>query len=240
MDKPEDLHPWFYPVTINGETIEPGTYPPGTNKDRPTPELIRRYQCRRQMLFDPLKNLDLKDARILDVACNCAYWSLQYIKHLGASEVVGIEGRELFVRQAKLLYESAGAKGTFIHDSVNKVDFSKLGKFDFVLCAGILYHVKEHEELIKKIANVGAQTILIDTRVDQTDSIQQEPKDRVFNGIPGEQTKRVPMRKSMLKLIESLGYNPTVLPVPFEAQPGVDGVDNYNTGLRITVLSTKS
>jgi SAM-dependent methyltransferase len=87
----------------------------------------------------------LEGKRILDLGCNAGLYSIKCAE-LGA-EVIGIEASPRHYRQAlfvKECFESLWNKPlkiTYINSDICKVDFSKLGKFDYVLAIAVLYHI---------------------------------------------------------------------------------------------------
>lgn len=239
--KPEDLNPWFYPVTINGKDVPCGISPPGEATDRPGWELVVRQNLRRMIMVGELtKRVDLTGARILDVACNCGFWSSIYIKGYGAKSVVGIEGRERFVNQAKMLYEDLGIldRAEFILGDVMEIDYASLGRFDFILCAGLLYHIVDHEFLLSKLANLGAKHILIDTRLNKVTKTYDEPTGLHFNSIEKHRQAATPSLADLTTIMKKLGYNIAALPVPFKYVLGMGKGDNYNAGKRAALLCT--
>lgn len=239
MLKPEDLNPWFYPLTINGKDVPCGIYPPGEAKDRPGWHLVVRQNLRRMIIVGELtKQIDLTGARILDVACNCGLWSSIYIKGYGAKSVVGIEGRELFVNQAKMLYEDLDIldRAEFILGDVMDIDYASLGHFDFVLCAGLLYHITDHENLLSRLAGTGAEHMLLDTRICKTAKTHPERPGLHFNSIETRSKVTIPSLEDIVTIMNGLGYGASALPVPFQYVLGMGGDDNYNAGKRIALL----
>ena len=240
------LNPWFYPMTVDGINIEPGIYPE-EKADRAPESLSLRQLYRRQLLIDEVcKRFDFKGKRILDVACNCGYWSSIYLSEYGARSVVGVEGRSQFIEQAGLLYRSLGIddRATFIKANVMEIDYMLEGSpFDFVLCAGILYHVLEPELLIKKIAAVNSDTMVLDTRVG-SGQIIDEPRNLCFNAIDATSRKIIPKQNRLVQCVKDLGYDVEILVPPPE--PVVDGEelggyvigksDSYVAGHRICMI----
>jgi SAM-dependent methyltransferase len=95
------------------------------------PKLVQNYMHR--PAFEGMRCLDLGSAEGLHgilMGTN------------GASEVIGIDGRELYVERARFI---AGLKGlsnvTFRQADVRALDVKQLGTFDFVLCSGLLHHL---------------------------------------------------------------------------------------------------
>ena len=225
---PHQLDPWFYPV--NG--IVPGIYPVPGKTDKTTDELINRARCRLSLLVDAVKaRYDFNGKNVLDVACNCGFWSSQY----GAQHVTGVEGRELFIQQAELV----NPEGSFIQADVAKFNYKQLGNFEFILCAGILYHVLEPHALLEKLCTVNTEVMVVDTRVGGSDEVCSEPRNLCFNAIDGASQKRVPVKKNLIACLVNLGYEVEQLHPTFETMPGVDSGDNYNTGQRICLFCRK-
>jgi len=237
----KSLNPWFYKLEIFGVKVKPGVYPPNHVKSLSTRGLIYNQMYRKVLLVSEItKRFDFSNAKILEVACNCAYWSSIYITKYGAESVVGIEGRELFLKQADLYYRSLGIqnKSNFVHSNIMEYDYKKCGKdaFDFVLCAGILYHIKDHEELLEKISYVNKKALVIDTRVSEEEEESKEPKDLWFNAIEATRDKKVPQKDNLINILHKLGYETEIIPAKFKSIPGID---SYSEGKRICMFCRK-
>lgn len=79
--------------------------------------------------------------RVLDVASGEGGHTIEFALH--GAQVVGVEGRELYVSRADFV---AGVKGVrdrvrFIRNDVRKLQPSELGTFDVTLAFGILHHL---------------------------------------------------------------------------------------------------
>jgi SAM-dependent methyltransferase len=87
-----------------------------------------------------LAHRPLSGLRVLDLACAHGHYCFEMAK-LGA-HVVGIEGRERWLEQARRTQQEAGLPNIeFVHDDVRNLSREKYGEFDIVLCLGILYHL---------------------------------------------------------------------------------------------------
>jgi SAM-dependent methyltransferase len=110
-------------------------------------------------------NGSLRGKRVLDIACNSGFWSIQCAL-LGA-EVVGFDGRPELIEQADLVKSIVGV------DSVEfrVLDFWDMspqalgGTFDIVLNLGILYHLTEPLKALQLTKSMARQYILLDTEV---------------------------------------------------------------------------
>jgi SAM-dependent methyltransferase len=107
----------------------------------------------------------LQGKRILDIACNSGFWSIQCA--LLGSEVVGFDARAELIEQANLMKSIVG---------VNNVEFRVLdfwdmspqslgGIFDVVLNLGILYHLPKPLEALQLTKSMARSIILLDTAV---------------------------------------------------------------------------
>lgn len=111
--------------------------------------------------------------------------------------------------------------------------------FDFVLCAGILYHLKPHEIFLKKIAYVNRKALVIDTRVSKKGEEFVEPNNLSFNAIEATRDKKVPKKDNLIDVLRKLGYETEIIPPSFKTVKGVDGNDDYNAGNRICMFCKK-
>ena len=240
----KNLNPWFYQVDIFGVRVKPGIYPTKFKRDLSTYGLINRQIYRKVLLVKEVtKRFDFTDARILDLGCNCGYWSSIYITRYGADSLVGIEGSEIYVKQADLYYKSLGIreKATFIFDNIMEYNYDQWrdSPFDFVLCAGILYHVKNHEELLTRISQVNRKALVIDTRISEEGDEYIEPGNLCFNAIEATRDKKVPTKDGLIRTLRELGYETEIISPIFKNLYGVQGDDDYTTGRRICMFCRK-
>lgn len=107
----------------------------------------------------------LEGKRVLDVACNSGFWSIQCA--LRGAEVVGFDARPELIEQARLLKRITGADGA----EFRVLDFRQMspealgGGFDVVLNLGFLYHVPEPVEALGRTKTMAREHILLDTAV---------------------------------------------------------------------------
>jgi tRNA (mo5U34)-methyltransferase len=132
--------------------------------------------------------------RVLDLGCNAGYFSVQ-AAILGAM-VVAVENSSKFYRQAeftKMYFEEKYGrvlKVNFIKSDISDLDFSSLGKFDYIFAISILYHIGkykfgkntkealfEQEKIIQILTSI-SDKIIVRTRNSQYNSV--EYYDRIF------------------------------------------------------------
>jgi len=93
------------------------------------------------------------NARALDLAC-CEGWFAHRLLEWGAGEVLGVDIRQQSIRRAELVRDHLGvdpARLRFRTADVLTLDPEELGRFDVVLCLGLLYHV-EHPMGVLRLA----------------------------------------------------------------------------------------
>lgn len=108
----------------------------------------------------------------LDLAC-CEGWFAHRLLDWGAGEVLGIDVREQSVRRAELVRDHLGIDAgrlRFRTADVLGLTARELGRFDVVLCLGLVYHV-EHpmgvlrlaRELTRGLCVIESQTARVET-----------------------------------------------------------------------------
>ena len=128
---------------------------------------VNRHAQRREYFFAPLIQLcggSLAGKRVLDLGCNAGFWSLAAVE-AGAELVVGVDGRQMHVDQANLVFEAKGvdrARYQFLRGDVFTTEVDQ-GPFDVVLCLGLLYHVSNPFGLMDRIAAWSDDLVVIDT-----------------------------------------------------------------------------
>jgi len=109
---------------------------------------------------------DLAGLRVLDLACLSGYFSIEFA--MRQAQVLGIEGREIHVENARLAKQKEALSNVdFVLDDVRNLSKEKYGEFDIVLCLGILYHldVPDVFHLVQNVAEVCRRFAIIDTHI---------------------------------------------------------------------------
>lgn len=239
----QKLQPWFFPVKLGQLKVTPGI-----GSHVPQEVLENAARCRTMLLVEEVaRRIDMRDKSILELACNCGYWSSQYAR-LGATRIVGLEGRDKYLQQAHLYWSTnhflPDNAWSFIKGNISDLsvweELRKLGPFDIVLCAGILYHVQNYLDILTWAAGITHEALIVDTRVeDIEETLLHEPGELYFNAIEETRVKVIPNRSKLLNALSSLGFQVEILPVNFPTGPGVDSVDDYAAGRRITVFARR-
>jgi SAM-dependent methyltransferase len=174
---------------------------------------MNRHEQRRRYFFDALLKVNdgsLEGLRVLDLGCNAGFWSLQAIE-AGADFVLGVDGRQMHVEQAELVFEAKGidpSRYRFEEANIFTHDFAD--RFDVVLCLGLMYHISKPVELFEIFDRVGAEMVVIDTAVSfapsshfevNRDSNMGDPRNAVDYEIV-----LVPTRGALIELAAEFGY----------------------------------
>lgn len=149
---------WHYELDLNGVRT------PIFNRDH-----VNRHAQRKNYFFAPLVRLcggSLAGKRVLDLGCNAGFWSLAAIE-AGADFVLGIDGRQMHIDQANLVFDAKGVEPNRYRFQLSDIFNLELHEepFDIVLCLGLLYHVSKPFELMERIAAWNDDLLVIDTRL---------------------------------------------------------------------------
>ncbi len=131
------------------------------------PNHVNRHAQRKAYFFEPLVELcggSLAGRRVLDLGCNAGFWSLAAIE-AGADFVLGLDGRQMHVDQANLVFEAKGVDPSRYRFELADVFAADPGAepFDVVLCLGLLYHVSKPFELMDRMSRWSRDLVVIDT-----------------------------------------------------------------------------
>jgi len=155
---------WHYAYEFDGGLSFPARHHhPGLDTDDPRRPL-QRFRHFMPYLIES-QGGSLKGTRVLDIACNSGFWSIQCAL-LGA-DVVGFDARTEVIEQANLLKWITGADGV----EFRVLDFWQMtpealgGTFDVVLNLGFLYHVSKPVEALELTKRMSRKRILLDTAV---------------------------------------------------------------------------
>lgn len=202
--------------------------------DKPTAE---RHRQRKRYFFDPLVELvggSLAGKRVLDLGCNAGFWSLAAVE-AGCEFVLGIDGRQMHVDQANLVFEAKEvdkANYDFVMGNIFETDLRSYGTFDLVLCLGLLYHVSKHMELMEIIDALSSDLLVIDTSLSTVSGsfleLRREPLDEPRHAVDYELVM-YPTREAVRDMVQTFGYQVATLKPEFSDWAGSH---DYLTGKR--------
>jgi 2-polyprenyl-3-methyl-5-hydroxy-6-metoxy-1,4-benzoquinol methylase len=160
-------HPfWLYGFAFEGGLSVPGRREAIGRRGFGEPERpLQRFRHFMPWLLDATGG-SLRGKRVLDIACNSGFWSIQCAL-LGADEVVGFDARPDLLEQANLIKAVAGVEQA--HFRV--LDFWDMdpatlgGTFDVVLNLGILYHLPRPLDAIELTRRMAREYIVLDTSI---------------------------------------------------------------------------
>ena len=117
-------------------------------------------------IVSDITNRPISSLRVLDLACLEGLYGIELARR--GAEVVGVEGREANVAKARFAQDVLGLGNiTFVRDDVRNLSVEKYGRFDVVLCLGILYHLDAPDvfDFVERISDVCKRLAIIDTHV---------------------------------------------------------------------------
>ena len=127
----------------------------------PHTRLRRLLQATSDMMVKPLSQ-----CRILDLGCLEGLFSLEFALH--GCEVVGLEFREHNVAKARARASAINCRNVeFVQDNACNISIEKYGKFDAIICSGLLYHLTAADAvtLIRKMYEMTERAVIIDTHI---------------------------------------------------------------------------
>jgi SAM-dependent methyltransferase len=160
---------WHYPYAFEGGLSFPISH---SRPDALINDPRRHFQRFRHFMPYVLASQggSLKGKRILDIACNSGFWSIQCAL-LGA-EVVGVDARIDMIAQADLIKSIIGLTNvTFKTLTISAMNQRILGgTFDMVLNSGLLFHLPDPLEALRRTKDMSHDKILLDTAVFKSDN----------------------------------------------------------------------
>ena len=114
----------------------------------------------------------LDTIKVLDLGSLDGQFSLEFAYH--GSDVIGLEIREDNVAKSNFCKDNLKLKNVqFIQDDVRNISVEKYGKYDVIICSGLLYHLTGYDsiELMPKMYEMTDNILIVDTH------IALEPKD---------------------------------------------------------------
>jgi Predicted SAM-dependent methyltransferases len=181
----------------------------------------------------------LKGKRVLDLGCNAGFFSLKAIE-AGCDFVLGIDGRQMHVDQAKLVFEVNGIEPSrydFVCANILDFDYQAVGPFDLILCLGVLYHINKPINLFEALAPVNTDLLVIETKLStQRGSLLELQRDRLsnFKDAVDYELVMVPTAQAVIRMAELFGYQANALAYPKDGKLG-----KYRVGLMKAFICAK-
>lgn len=143
----------------------------------------------------------LRGAAVLDIGCNAGFFSMQ-LKLRGAGRVVGVESVEDFVRQAELCRRIWNLDIEYRRMDAHQIDTLQ-ERFDLVIFAGILYHLKNPLHVLEAVGRVCQDALVIETEI-----IPEDPRNCIYvRQGPYQNLQLTACQKGFMKFIESNELN---------------------------------
>jgi SAM-dependent methyltransferase len=206
------------------------------------PDWPNRHQERRRMGFDPLVQAlggSLRGRSVLDLGSNAGFWSLAAIE-AGADFVLGIDGRQMHIDQANLVFELKQIDPSrYRFELGNIFEHIVEGQFDVVFAVGLMYHIAKPVELFELIARVAPKLVWIDTLVNLIPGgafrVAFEDVENPRNALDHEMVL-IPSRQAVIDLGSEFGFETVPL-----AQHILDptGMSDYAASERAMFLSSR-
>lgn len=144
---------WFYEFDL----------PDGTKTECYLPEIARKiHVTREKALRQYLSEFESECSTALDVSCHEGYFSLILSQYF--ERVIGIDKNAESLRKAALIGRLL-ARSKIEFENTTIENWNQKQDADFVLCFGLLYHVENPIEILRKLALSTKKALCIETQV---------------------------------------------------------------------------
>ena len=127
----------------------------------------RTQRLRRVLqLATDLTGRPLSELRVLDLGCLEGQYAVEFALH--GAEVVAIEGREANIAKAALARDALGLERLELrHEDVRSLDPDTHGRFDVILCLGLLYHLDRDDVFgfLRTMRDCCSGLLILDTHI---------------------------------------------------------------------------
>jgi tRNA (mo5U34)-methyltransferase len=152
------LGPWFYSFKLGDGLETPLIYD----------WLAQAHETRFRMILPELDSFFAgrwPEVTCLDVGCNEGYFGFE-IAGRGAKAVVGFDARPPNIEKAEFVRKHLGVSNIAFHvGDVGELTPESYGTFDLTLFLGILYHLENPIDALRRLRAVTTQLCVIDTQL---------------------------------------------------------------------------
>lgn len=159
-DEVDKAPSWMYAWQLAPEITTPVLGPELPDIHRTRLELIERAAREALREAGP-------EASAIDLACNEGWFSHRLLE-LGASRVVGVDIRPRVIKRAQLVrdhFRIPAGRLDFRCDDVFNLSESTLGKFDVVLCLGLVYHLENPVGALRVARSLTRRVCIIESQL---------------------------------------------------------------------------
>ena len=234
---------WHYRFEFENGVTTPIFVPGHVERVERERQHVNRVEQKRRYFFDPLVRLtggSLRGHRVLDLGCNAGFWSLKAVES-GADFVLGIDGRQMHVDQANLVFAAKGIDPSrYRFEAANILEHTFSEHRDVVLCLGLLYHIAKPFELFERMTDAGAELIVIDTAVFRASGslykVKRENLDHPLYGVDYT-SALVPTRDAVVDLAGQFGFK--AVPLLPEVSD-YTGMSDYRSQRRVAFICSRT
>jgi SAM-dependent methyltransferase len=179
QDRRDELAARYGRWTASNIRLAQGVFTQGSDRVRPAEQRVHRVV---QAVAD-LAGRPLRELRVLDLGCYEGAFALELAMH-GAT-VLGVEARGEHVVKARFAAEALGiSSAEFRVGDAREVSVERDGRFDVVLCLGLLYHLEGPQAcaLVDEIARMTTRLAIIEGQVSLADKMSVTHQDRIYHG----------------------------------------------------------
>jgi SAM-dependent methyltransferase len=219
---------WFYPFDLGqGVRVEPTDSPLGKVN---AAGYVRKHAPLWKAVLDACGG-SFEGLSVLDAGCFQGYWSIEAAR-AGASRVVGFDLREEHVEQARFCARAIGLPNVEFRRA-ELFDLATMGTFDVVLLFGVLYHVDQPIELLRRARGVTRRLIAVNTDVLPLDEpvvqLRYEDPSMELNSATGALVC-VPSVSAVVRMLRHTGFGRVRVLPPADAE-------SYRTWRRAVFLA---
>ena len=154
----ERFGPWTYPFQLSANVVTPLA----------VDWLAPSHETRTRLVFlklDEIYGGRWQEISCLDIACNEGFFALE-VSRRGARRVLGFDARQKNIDKAEFIKRHLGNdRLSFAVEELSNLTLKRFGTFDLTLCLGLLYHLENPMDALRRIYAVTKELCLIDTQV---------------------------------------------------------------------------